>query len=176
MKRLTIAILVSVFLTILCWTIGYFGYFIALILMPLMFFLFIVGLSGLITIPIGLICVIKKRSISKRLIFFIGLAIGFYIGLLLQQPIDSWDTKQRNLSGEILTSELECFKKQYGKYPDSLDQLEIYKLNDKLPSTYKISRFTYRLNNNKYDLDIPIPIMNSWHWSRYKNEFEYDDF
>lgn len=141
-----------------------------------MILLFIAGLSGLITIPIGLIRVIRKRFIPNKLILLIGFGIGFYIGLILQQPIHSWDSRQRNLSGKIVTTELENYKNKYGHYPDSLTQLDLTQLNETLPKTYKIDRFIYYFKDGKYDLNIPILIMDRWHWNKDKYEFVYDDF
>jgi hypothetical protein len=107
---------------------------------------------------------------------FIGIAIGFYLGLLCLKPIDNWEVRQRNLSGQILTSEIENYKQLNGVYPDSLSQLDIDKLNKVLPKTYQMDRFTYFVKESNYDLDIPIPIFDRWHWDKDKKVFEYSDF
>jgi len=138
--------------------------------------MFLIGLSGVITIPLGLYRLVRKQPLNKWVTRFIGLAIGFYLGLLFQKPIDTWDRQQRNISGQILTSEIEKFKDENGQYPNSLKQLNLEDLNKSLPHTYKTDRFTYFVRNGDYDLDIPIPILDRWHWNKDKKEFEYDDF
>ena len=46
-----------------------------------------------------------------------------------------------------------------------------------LPFTYTLDKFNYNIkNDNTYDLDIPIPIMDRWHWNTEKKAFEYSDY
>lgn len=105
-----------------------------------------------------------------------GLALGFYAGLLIQKPIDDWDTKQRTASGLVIAVKLEKFKHEFGIYPDSLEQLDSNALNRLLPETYPLERFTYVAWKDKYDLDIAIPMFDRWHWDKEKGIFEYVDF
>ncbi len=158
------------------YTIGIFLWGAEIFLLPIILVLFLAGLSGLITIPIGLYRFIKKQALSKWLVRSIGLATGFYIGLLLQNPIGNWDEEQRNISGNIIATELDEFKLNNKTYPDSLTQLDLEELDKSLPATYKVNRFTYMIRNGEYDLDIPIPIFDRWHWNKDKKEFEYDAF
>ncbi|TAD94762.1 MAG: hypothetical protein EAZ97_16385 [Bacteroidetes bacterium] len=175
--KLIPSILLSIILTITCWTIGLFYVGLDLLFLPLMLLLFLIGISGIITIPIGFYRFIKKQIVGKGLSIFIGLSIGFYFGLLLQKPIDNWDTEQRNLSGQILATELENYKNLNGVYPKKLSQLNLSNLNNELPNNYQIQRFTYFVRDNgKYDLDIPIPIFDCWHWNENKKAFIYNDF
>jgi hypothetical protein len=176
MKKIIIPILISVALTMSFYTIGIFLWGTEIFLLPIILVLFLAGLSGLITIPIGLYRFIKKQALSKWLVRFVGLAIGFYLGLIFQRPIDNWDKNQRNISGQILASEIEKFKENNGEYPSTLNQLSLKDLNVSLPETYQTDRFTYFVREGEYDLDIPIPIFDRWHWNKDKNEFEYDDF
>lgn len=158
------------------YTIGIFFFGVDIILLPVILILFLIGVLGLITIPVGLYRLIRKQSVNKWLTWIIGLAIGFYLGLILQKPIDNWNREQRNISGQIVTAELEKFKQENGQYPDSLTQLNIDDLNKSLPSTYHTHRFDYFTINGGYNLNIPIPIFDRWHWNKDKKEFEYDDF
>ncbi|MCZ4410659.1 sulfite exporter TauE/SafE family protein [Cryomorphaceae bacterium 1068] len=176
MKRILIPIFLGVILTMTFYTIGIFFIGAALLLLPLGIVLFLIGLTGLVTLPLGLYRLLRKQTINKWLTRFIGLAIGFYVGLIFQRPIDDWDKKQRNISGKILTSEIEKFKEENGDYPTSLSQLNLKDLNESLPQTYQTSRFTYFAKNGEYDVDIPIPILDRWHWNKESEEFEYDDF
>jgi hypothetical protein len=176
MKRLLIPIFLGVILTMTFYTIGIFFFGADILLLPLVIVLFLIGLIGLVTLPLGLYRLIRKQTINKWLTRFIGLAIGFYLGLIFQKPIDNWDREQRNISGQILTEELDNFYQNNGHYPDSLTQLNLENLNKSLPYTYQSDRFTYFIKQGEYDLDIPIPIFDRWHWNKEKNEFEYDDF
>lgn len=176
MKRLLIIISISLGLTLTFYSIGIFFTGLELLLLPFIIILFLIGLSGIVIIPIGLYRLFKKQNLNKWLVLFIGLSIGFYLGLLLQKPIDNWDRKQRNLSGQLLTLEIEKHKTLNGEYPKSLNELNISFLNETLPRTYKIDRFTYNVRQGDYDLDIPIPIFDRWHWNKENKEFEYSDF
>jgi uncharacterized membrane protein YgaE (UPF0421/DUF939 family) len=176
MKRLIIPIFIGVIVTMTFYTIEVFYFGAVLLLLPLIIVMLLIGLSGLVTIPIGFYRLVRKQPLNKWLTRFIGLAIGFYVGLIFQRPIDDWDKKQRNISGKILTSEIEKFKEENGDYPTSLSQLNLTDLNETLPQTYQTSRFTYFAKNGEYDLDIPIPILDRWHWNKQNEEFEYDDF
>ena len=175
-KRIILAILLITGVTVICWTAGIFYFGLDFFLTPLMVIWFIIGLSGLLTIPLGIYCLIKRQIIGKWLILSICLSIGFYFGQLLQMPIDNWDIKQRNISGEILTAKIENFKKLTGNYPDSLTQLGIDKLNNLLPKTYQIDKFTYFIREQEYDLEILIPVFDRWNWDKEKREFVYQDF
>ena len=176
MKRILIPIFLGVILTMTFYTIGIFFFGVDLLLLPLGIVLFLIGLTGLVTLPIGLYRLLRKQTINKWLTRFVGLAIGFYLGLIFQRPIDNWDKNQRNISGQILTSEIEKFKENNGEYPSTLNQLSLKDLNVSLPETYQTDRFTYFVREGEYDLDIPIPIFDRWHWNKDKKEFEYDDF
>lgn len=144
-----------------------------LLFLPLLIGLFLIGLSGIITVPIGIFKFIKQAKLSNWLLKSIGLAIGFYLGLAFQQPINNWNENQRNLSGRIIATELENYKNSYGNYPEDLKQLN---LNNDLPIIYKVEKFTYNLSNDGYDLDIPVHIFDRYHWNKTKKEFEYSDF
>lgn len=46
-----------------------------------------------------------------------------------------------------------------------------------LPFAYTWDKFDYRLtSDNDYDLDIPVHIMDRWHWDKEKQAFVYSDF
>ena len=176
MKRLLIIILISLGLTLTFYSIGIFFIGLELLLLPFIIILFLIGLIGIIIIPIGLYRLFKKQNLNKWLVLFIGLSIGFYLGLLLQKPIDNWDRNQRDISGQLLTLELEKYKSLNGEYPKSLSELNVSNLNETLPRTYQIERFTYNVSQGDYDLDIPIPIFDRWHWNKENMKFEYSDF
>jgi hypothetical protein len=176
MKRLLIIVLISSGLTLSFYSIGVFFIGFELLLLPFIIILSLIGLIGIIIIPIGLYRLFKKQNLSKWLVLCIGLSIGFYLGLILQNPIDNWDRNQRNISGQLLIKALENYKSLNGEYPKSLNQLNVSYLNETLPRTYQIERFTYSISQGDYDLDIPIPIYDRWHWNKENKEFEYSDF
>jgi hypothetical protein len=175
-KRLLISILIGVILTVTLFSAGIFFIGADIFLLPLIVIMYFVGLAGIVSIPLGLYQLLRKQPVNKWLILFAGLAIGFYLGLIFQKPIDNWDKNQRNISGEILTTEIQKFKEENGHYPSSLNQLNIEDINKSLPKTYQAERFTYFVRNGDYILDIPIPVFDRWHWNKDKNEFEYEDF
>jgi hypothetical protein len=141
-----------------------------------MMVLVLIGVSGLITIPLGIYKYFRKKPLSKTLVIFIALSIGYFFGYFLEKPIYKWDEQQRNISGQILTAEIENYKSDNGFYPSTLNQLNIDKLNSDLPKTYQLDKFSYHITDDGYDLDIPIAIFDRWHWDRIKQQFFYDDF
>lgn len=173
LKRLVPLVLIGVLLTLTSYTIGMFFAGAEIFFLPVILILFLIGGSGLFTIPVGFYRFLRKLTINKWLSRFIGLAIGFYIGLLIQRPIDDWNQKQINISGQIVTAELEKFKQENGHYPDSLSQLNLNDLNKSLTYTYKIDRFNYILTERDYDLVIPVATLDRWKWNKDKKEFEY---
>jgi len=164
MKRLLIIILISFGLTLTLYSIRMFFNFngLELLILPFNIILFLCGLSGIIIIPIGAYRLFKKQSLNKWLVIFIGLSIGFYLGVLFQKPIDNWDRNQRNISGQLLTLELEKYKSLNGEYPKSLNELDVSHLNETLPRTYQIYRYNYNVSQGEYDLDIPIHLFDIW--------------
>jgi hypothetical protein len=52
-----------------------------------------------------------------------GVAIGFYIAYFIMIPINQWDQRKREISGQVLAGKLEDYKQKHGVYPDSLVQL-----------------------------------------------------
>lgn len=175
MKQLIFPILLGVVLTICFYSIGIFYSGAELLLLPFIIGLFLIGLAGFYTIPIGLYQILKKQDVNRWLKRSIGLALGFYLGLLLQNPVSNWDHQQRNLSGQIISAELEEFKQENGKYPKDFSLLDVDKLNKLLPNTYQVDKFNYRTSSGTdYDLDIPIPITDRWHWNKETKEFEFN--
>jgi ABC-type multidrug transport system permease subunit len=176
LKRFIIITLISSILTIFCWTVGIFISGIDLLLLPLMIALVLFGISGLLTIPLGLYKFFRRQPFSKTLVTLIAISIGYFCGYFLEKPIYKWDEQQRNISGQILTAEIEKFKSENEFYPSTLKQLNVDKLNSELPKTYQLHKFSYHKKDDSYDLDIPIPIVDRWHWERIKQQFIYDDF
>ncbi len=163
-------------LTVLAWTAPIFLPGIELLLLPVMFLLFLAGVSGFVTLSIGLFNVIRSKQSARWIDLLGGVAVGFYLGYAVLIPINDWDKRQRNLSGQILTESLDAYKLSHGKYPASLSDLDTVTVNNNLPFTYKLERFNYIAENEKFDLDIPIPIMDCWHWNNTEKFFEYSDF
>lgn len=160
--------------TVFCWTIGIFFWGIDLLLLPLMFGLFILMLSGPIIIVIYLIRKNQAEQKIKYLGFLKSCAFGTYLGFVLLKPVDTWDERQRQRSGLIISATLENYKRIKGSYPTDLTvikgELSV------LPSTYTWDKFSYHVTDHSYDLDIPIPIMDRWHWDKEKKTFVYSDF
>jgi hypothetical protein len=164
----------GILLTIFCWTIGIFFWGIDLLLFPLTLGLFILMLSGPIIIVTYLI---KKNQVGqkiKNLGLLKSLVFGAYLGFALLKPIFNWDELQRQKSGLIISKALENFKNAKGNYPTELAEIKD-DLSD-LPIAYKWDKFNYHATDDSYDLDIPVPIMDRWHWERDKKVFVYDDF
>lgn len=163
-------------LTIFSWTIGIFVWGIDLLLLPIMAGLFLLSLSG----PIILIFYLKRKNKEgghgiKNLGRLKNLVFGTYLGFLLLNPITDWDKRQRQKSGLMISETLENFKKGKGEYPSDLAEVKS-DLTD-LPFTYTLDKFNYNIkDDNTYDLDIPIPIMDRWHWEIEKKVFEYSDY
>ena len=141
-----------------------------------MIFLMLIGVAGLGTLSFGIFNLVKKKPSNKWLTRINGIALGYYLGYLLLIPINYWDERQRNLSGQIVVEKLEEFKALRGKYPDKLTDLDLKQIDTLLPLAYKSDRFNYSVRDNKFDLDIPIPIMDRWHWNNDKKIFDYSDF
>ena len=167
---------IGLFATIFCWTIGIFIWGIELLLLPIMFGIGLLSLSG----PIILIVYLIRKNNggglqSKNLGRLKSLVFGIYLGFILLNPIYNWDRDQRQKSGLILSESLEIYKKGNGKYPTDLTEIKDELTH--LPSAYSWYKFSYHLkSDNNYDLDIPIPIMDRWHWDREKQVFIYSDF
>ena len=162
-------------LTIFCWSIGIFVWGLELLLFPIMLALFLLSLAGPIILIFYLIAKNKERGIKvKKLGQLKNLIFGNYIGFLLLNPITDWDEQQRQKSGLMISAALENFKKENGRYPKILSEVK----NDltTLPFTYTLDKFNYHVMDSTYDLDIPIPIMDRWHWDIEKRTFEYNDF
>ena len=174
LNKIKIPLLIGVFLTILFYSLAIFFNGIELLLIPVFLVVFIAGLLGVFTIPLGFYKIYKKIEIKGYLIWLIGLALGFYIGLLIQKPIDSWDKRQRNLSGEYVVKKIQDHYLQTGNYPDSLTML--YISTDSLAGAYSVDRFGYTKHDSTFTLYLPIPIMDRWEWNILKSEFEYVDF
>ena len=136
--------------------------------------LFILMLSGPIII---IVYVIRKNQVGQK-IKYLGLlkscVFGTYLGFAILTPIDNWDEQQRQKSGLIISDSLENYKRTKGSYPTDLsaikDDLAV------LPLTYTWDKFDYHVTDDSYDLDIPIPIMDRWHWNKEKKTFVYSDF
>ncbi len=176
MNKLLVYILIGVLLFLTLITLEIFFPGIDFILWPLLGISALVLISGFITIPIGLYRLLKKQILSNRLIISIGLSLGIVLGSLIQKPINKWDNKQRNISGVILTSEIEKYRHENGYYPENLSKLDLKEINQRLANNYKANRFHYFLHKEEYYLDVPILIFDSWRWNKEKNEFEYNDF
>lgn len=176
MNRFTLIFMLSTMLTVVLYSAPIFIPGLELLLLPVLVIIFGIGIFGILTLPFFFYKIFKRRVVSMRLKYIISAAIGFCIGLILNKPISSWDEEQRNLSGKIVSTEIEKFKQENGYYPEALSALNRMKLDHSLPTNYKTDRFIYRLTGDSYDLDIPIPIMDRWHWNGEAQEFEYDDF
>lgn len=169
-------LLTSLMLTIFCWSIGIFVWGLELLLFPIMFSIAILMLCG----PLILIdyWIRKNREgglQTKRPGRLKSLVFGAYIGFIMLRPITTWDDEQRQKGGLIVSNNLETYKAKHGRYPPDL--LKIRNNLQDLPSTYPIEKFSYHLKSDSvYDLDIPIPIMDRWHWDKEKEVFELDDF
>lgn len=176
LKRLIIYTLLSTLITVLSWTLGIFFSGIDFILLPLMIVLVLIGVSGIITIPLGLYKYLRKKHLSKALVVCMALSMGYFLGGILEKPVHKWDEQQRNTGGLVLTTEIENFKTGHGFYPTDLNQLNVDKLSSGLPKTYQLNKFSYHKNSDSYDLYIIIPIFDRWHWNKEKQQFIYDDF
>jgi hypothetical protein len=174
--NIIIAAFLSASVTFGCWIVGIFYPGVDLLLLPLMLILILAGISSIVTVPLILFRLIKRQSTGRYLPILVSISAGFYIAWLLIIPVNDWDTSQRNLSGKLIASALENYKAKSGVYPDVLSQLDTIHLNSSLPNTYPINRFNYSIKENGYDLDIPIPIMDRWHWDNENGEFIYCDF
>ncbi|MBN2756402.1 MAG: hypothetical protein JXR51_04425, partial [Bacteroidales bacterium] len=124
-KILLISIVLNIVLTITFFSLGIFFPGVEILILPLLIIQFLIGISVIITIPSSIYIFYKTKSIKKHLIIFIGLSIGFFIGFLIQKPIDNWDKNQRNLSGKILSSEIEKYLEKNKNYPENLHKLNI---------------------------------------------------
>jgi hypothetical protein len=177
MTKLIYSILISIVLTVSAWTLPIFYSGIEFIYLPFMLVLFLTGIAGIITIPYGVFKAWGHKSIrsNKWLQYSIGTALGFYIGYIILIPIDNWDDRQRNLSGQLISQKLQAYKASHGTYPKSLKDIDISNLNSSLPTAYKIDRFSYTSEQNKFDLDIPVPFLDRWHWDENKQIFIYRD-
>lgn len=176
MKSYLLTFLLSIAFTISFYAVAIFFPRLEFYLIPIAFGMFLIGLLGFVVMPIGLFKLIKHKAINPGLKLIISLALGYYVGLMLHFPLSNWDENNRNLSGQILSSELEKFKLSNGSYPDSLEQLSLKELEQKMPSTYKPDRFGYYIQKDDYMLYIPIPIFDRWLWDKEENKFVYNDF
>ena len=147
------------------------------LLMRIMLLLLLAGIGGLVTIPLAIIKQWGHKSIRLKswLLLFVGTALGFYIGCLVQRPIDNWDENQRNISGRLISTNLNDYYIKNGRFPETLSQLDAATLNNSLPTNYKVDRYTYSVDSNKYHLDIPIPLTSRWHWNKDIQTFEYQN-
>ncbi len=171
MRKLLLFILLSIALTLTLNAFRIFNNGVGFLIFLLMF----ISVSGLITIPLGLYRLIKKRQLSNRLIILIGLSLGFFIGMAVQRPIDNWDKQQQNISGIILSAELEKYKEEKGDYPDKIKELDIERIEEILPMNYKTKRFNYEIIDGEYYLYIPLLFLDKVLWNKEKKEFEYKD-
>jgi hypothetical protein len=171
-----ISIIISLSLTILVWASPVFAPGLELLFVPGALLLFCIGIAGLVAIPFSAYRFLQKKTSNDWLTWINGLAIGFYLGYVLLIPIDNWDEQQRNLSGQILAEKLHEYKISNGQFPNRLSQLNVDLINESLPSEYKIDRFNYFVRDTTFDLDIPIPILDRWHWNHTKKVFEYHDW
>lgn len=62
-----------------------------LLLMPFVLILGTTAILGIVTIPILIYQTFKNQPKSKVLIWFTGLALGTYFGLLVSKPLNNWD-------------------------------------------------------------------------------------
>ena len=163
-------------LTMFCWTIGIFVWGIDLLLLPLMVGLFLLSLSGPIFLILYLIRKNKDAGLGTRNLGRVkNLIFGTYLGFLLLNPITNWDQQQRQKSGLMISETYENFKKVRARYPSDLTEVKSDLID--LPFTYTLDKFNYNVkDDNTYDLDIPIPIMDRWHWDSEKKVFEYSDY
>ena len=92
-KYILIPAVVSFLLTVGCYSISIFFFGADLLISPILLLLFLIGASGIVTIPLGIFLLVKKRTSFKWLNILIGISLGFYLGLFAQQPIDNWDKK-----------------------------------------------------------------------------------
>jgi NADH:ubiquinone oxidoreductase subunit 6 (subunit J) len=123
MKNLLKTAILSVIVTVLLLTLPIFYVGIEFIFLPIILALFLTGAVGIITIPIVLISHLKKRNQHKWLFLLSGVAIGFYIAYFIMIPINQWDQRKREISGQVLAGKLEDYKQKHGVFPDSLVQL-----------------------------------------------------
>ncbi len=133
-----------------------------LLLLPLVVILGLVGLFGIITIPFFIFLIVKKRPGGRVLIWVTGLALGTYLGFIAVTPLINWDRDHRDLSGKLISIEIENYKAIHEQYPENLNELNTELLNDVLPSTYQLKRFSYRRTDDYYDLDIPGLTLLHW--------------
>jgi hypothetical protein len=175
MKKLIIFLIISILFTVFAWTSRIYLPGLDLFLLPVMGLLLLVAIIGIVTIPLGIYYFYKKETSGKWLPIVNGIAIGFYLGYLVLIPIDNWDERERNLSGQIIVEKLEAYKISTGKYPEKLIDLGEKDLNAALPCFYKLGKFNYSASVDDFDLDIPEPIMARWHWDNDRKIFEYSD-
>jgi hypothetical protein len=170
-----ILFITSTLVTVFCWTIGIFYWGLDLLLLPVMMGIFFIAVSGPVVVIIYLIRKNRDGQGLKNLGRLKSLAFGAYLGLILLNPVDNWDEEQRQKSGLIVSESLERYKGQKGNYPKDLAEIKSELSN--LPTTYPWDKFHYHVKeDNTYDLDILIPIMDRWHWDKDKNKFLYDDW
>jgi hypothetical protein len=137
--------------------------------------IFFLAASG----PVVLVIYLKRKNRDGRGLKNLGrlksLVFGAYLGLIMLNPVDNWDKEQRQKSGLIVSESLERYKGKKGNYPKDLAEIKSELSN--LPSTYPWDKFQYHVReDNTYDLDVPIPILDRWHWDRNKKVFLYDDW
>lgn len=167
--------IISTLVTVFCWTIGMFYWGVDLLLLPVMMGIFFIAVSGPVVVIIYLIRRNRNRQGLKNLGRLKSLAFGAYLGLIVLNPVDNWDKEQRQNGGLIVSESLERYRGQKGSYPKDLAEIKTELSN--LPSTYPWDKFQYRVKeDNTYDLDIPIPIMDRWHWDKDKKVFLYNDW
>ena len=121
LKDIRIPILIGILLTIQFYSLSIFVSGIEFLLLPIFSFVFLAGVLGIVTIPIGVYRFYKRIKIKRYLYWLVGLALGFYLELLIQKPIDSWDNTQRNLTGKYLAKQIKNYYLLNGYYPDSLN-------------------------------------------------------
>jgi hypothetical protein len=172
MKRIIIAFFAGIIIPMSYYTIAILYPGKELFLLPFITVVFIVGLFGVVLIPIALFIILRKNPVKKWILVSIGVFFGMLLGMIWQQRINDWDSVQRNLSGQILSQELEDFRLDKGHYPDSLPQLDLNRINAKLPSHYQMERFIYSKNEIQYELGIPIPFFEKYKWNTELNKFE----
>ena len=147
---------------------------IELLLIPIMLVTVLLGFCGLVVLILYKIS--KGQTLKNIILTSFAILLGCVFAFFLSSAISHWDELQRNLSGKIITNELEIFQSKNGEYPLSFKQLDNGKLNSKLPKLYQLDRFKYYCEDRTYLLEILNPSLDKWQWDKNKKQFIFRDF